>query len=314
MRFPIFKLALCSIALFGSALAKPAQATDLARDTIGQYILHSEILGRDMRLLVWQPDQTAPKNGFPVIYSFDGAESIGLFAELATAFGPLGARYKLSPPVIVGIAEMPGFGSNDQRTYDFTPPAKDYNLPERPNQRPWPKLGGGDIYLRAVIDEIKPFVTANLPVDTTRETLFGHSLGGLMTLHALATDPDAFDGYVAGSPSLWMNTPQRFSEIDALLDNPDFTPTHPIALTIGVGSEEARLGTWEKDTSPESRARRLAWKQNNNMVEYAKDMADLIKGKAGNRIALQFTVFDGEDHLTAKAIAMNRAVKQAMTP
>jgi len=218
------------------------------------------------------------------------------------------------PPVIVGFAEMPGGYTMERRTHDYTPYADHYELSERPNGFEWPELGGGDTYLDAVMNEFKPLINAQYDVNRTRETLFGHSLAGMMTLHALATRPDAFDAYVAVSPSLWFNSPQRFEEMTALLSNPDFAPKDPIPLIMTVGSEESGLSNWDSRLSDEDREQRLIWKKINAMVENTEKMAALITEQGNGKIELDFAVLERENHHTAKPITMSRAIEMAMTP
>lgn len=301
----------------GTALADdPSGTASIMAPTemIYEHVLHSEILGRDMRLLVWKPDQEAPKDGYPVLYSFDGETSITSLAEFAAQAEILGTRYKLSAPMIVAFAEMPGAYSHDQRMFDFTPFAENYVLHERPNMLEWPKLGGGDRYLDAVMTEFKPFIATRYAINTDRETLFGHSLGGMLVLHMLATRPDAFDAYVAVSPSIWFNTPQRFEEIRNLLADPAFTPAQPIYVMMTVGADESDLTTWDMRLPEEARTRRLHWKKINAMVDNTRKMAGLIAKDGAGKIDLDFSVLDRTNHHTAKPITMYRAIEMVMTP
>ncbi|MBX2832080.1 MAG: prolyl oligopeptidase family serine peptidase [Rhodospirillales bacterium] len=331
MALSFARIALCTASLFAGytgfgAFSPTAQSAEpngptsipVSSQSVFEHIVHSDILGRDMQLLVWKPEQAAPESGYPVIYSFDGETSIPIFAEFAAQAARVGARYKLVAPLIVGFAEMPDYWSGpnamDQRTFDFTPPADQYDVPERPNLKPWPKLGGGDAYLQAVIAEFKPMIAEIYAVDQTRETLFGHSLGGMMVLHALATHPDAFDAYVAASPSIWFNKPERMAEMRDFLARSDFSQTAPIPLMLSVGGEEAKLDDWEMLMPPDARERRKAWKHSNDMVNNAREMASMITEKGMSRIDLSFAIFDGEDHHTAKPITINRAIRFAMTP
>jgi predicted alpha/beta superfamily hydrolase len=50
---------------------------------------------------------------------------------------------------------------------------------------------------------MRPSVAAVAPIDLQRQTLWGHSYGGLAVLHALFTRPAEFSDYAAASPSLW---------------------------------------------------------------------------------------------------------------
>jgi predicted alpha/beta superfamily hydrolase len=63
--------------------------------------------------------------------------------------------------------------------------------------------GGNDAFLSFIIDELKPAIAKATQVDPGRQALFGHSLGGLFVLHALFSRSDAFDTFIAGSPSIW---------------------------------------------------------------------------------------------------------------
>ena len=51
-------------------------------------------------------------------------------------------------------------------------------------------------------DELRPFLETRYPLDFTAAVLFGHSLGGLFAANVLASKPDAFAGYIIGSPSV----------------------------------------------------------------------------------------------------------------
>ncbi len=324
MPYFCLRIFVITTAILASTLAPTAQAetqpasttaTEMQpTQTILEHIVYSKILGRDVRLLVWKPKQDAPAGGYPVIYSFDGETSITVFAEFAGQAAMLGKRYGLVPPMIVGFAEIPGGYTMERRTRDYTPYADHYELNERPNGFEWPELGGGDTYLDAVMSEFKPLINAQYDVDQTRETLFGHSLAGMMTLHALATRPDAFDAYVAVSPSLWFNSPQRFDEMTALLSNPDFAPKAPVPLIMTVGSKESGLSNWDSRLSEEDLEQRLIWKKMNAMVENTEKMAALIMEQGKGKIDLDFAVLDRENHHTAKPITMSRAIEMAMTP
>ncbi|MDG4721480.1 MULTISPECIES: alpha/beta hydrolase [Thalassospira] len=316
-RFVFAAASLFGVIHAGTSLAndQPKTPTIMApTEVIYEHVVHSDLLGRDMRLLVWKPDHDAPKDGYPVIYSFDGETSITALAEFAAQAEVLGARYKLGAPMVVAFAEMPGDYSHEQRMYDFTPFAKTYELHERPNMLEWPKLGGGDTYLEAVMTEFKPFIAQTYAIDKDRETLFGHSLGGMLVLHMLATRPDAFDAYVAVSPSLWFNTPQRFDEISTLLADPGFAPARPVPLMMTVGADESDLTKWDMRLPEDMRSRRLEWKKINAMVDNARKMAGVIAKEGAGKIDLDFSVLDRTNHHTAKPITMYRAIEMAMTP
>ncbi|MFC3216924.1 alpha/beta hydrolase-fold protein [Comamonas sp. JC664] len=47
--------------------------------------------------------------------------------------------------------------------------------------------GGADHFLDFIDQQVRPLVEGSLPIDTARQTFFGHSYGGLCVLHALLT-------------------------------------------------------------------------------------------------------------------------------
>jgi hypothetical protein len=93
-----------------------------------------------------------------------------------------------------------------KRTRDLTPTA-------RPDYDPVAAMimggsevvasGGADAFLRFVTNELLPVITEQFPIDPADLTLIGASFGGLFTLHALQSNPAAFQRYLAISPSIW---------------------------------------------------------------------------------------------------------------
>nr|WP_243853814.1 alpha/beta fold hydrolase [Sphingopyxis panaciterrae] len=69
-------------------------------------------------------------------------------------------------------------------------------------------IGGLDDLLQIIEQEVKPLVRGIVPVDADKEVLFGHSLGGMAVVHAAFVNPDAYDVFIASSPSNWWNNRQ----------------------------------------------------------------------------------------------------------
>lgn len=295
-----------------AAFSPPGEASGPAAVAVrnaGQLDIVSSVTGERLRVLVWQPPGAAPPGGFPVLYALDGDETFGMLTDLAAALAPAALRAGLRPAMIVAVGYAPGDGTIERRSRDFTPRAKRHVMPERPNGEPWPKLGGGDDFLATIENDVKPLVGAGFPADESTATLFGHSLGGLMTLHALMTRPGGFARYFASSPSLWVNERKALRDMDAFLTGGTGMAT-PIPLRLTVGSQEETLSPWDLRGDDASLRRR--WVEGNRMVGNARDLAALIEARGGARLDFRFDLLDGFDHGSARAVAARRAIRFAI--
>ena len=87
---------------------------------------------------------------------------------------------------------------NTERGRDMTPPAEtDDEMTSMIGDS-----GGADDFIAFFRDELIPYVDSNYRT-TGYDILVGHSLGGLVAIHALVHHPDVFEAYVPISPRLW---------------------------------------------------------------------------------------------------------------
>lgn len=229
--------------------------------------------GREYRIFVFAPSNPAPSAGYPVIYSLDGNASFGSLAEAMR----LQSRHPrgIEPAVIVGI----GYDSDepivsDQRFYDYTELADPSVMRQRPDGSPWPKTGGSEEFLSFIESELKPEIERRYTIDRGRQTLFGHSLGGIFTLNVLFNRPDAFRSYIAGSPSVWWNDKsllKRWPQLEARLQRGEIEAD----LMIAVGSDEKGM-----------------------MVEDAQRVHEMLSAYQDQGLRLVFEEFDGEGHIS----------------
>ncbi len=274
-----------------------------------EHILSVPATGEKIRILVWQPSGTPPAKGFPVVYVFDGDRHFGLFSDNARALEFRAKRTGRYPPVVVGIGYPAGEFTLERRNYDLTPPAEQFVMPPRPNGLPWPEMGGGDVFLDAVEEVIKPFVQAAYPVNVDREALFGHSFGGMMVLHSLFSRMDSYDMYIATSPSIWFNDKLVLREAQAFMAR-DVDKAH--SLLMMVGGNEQTIGRWE-NVAGEQLEQRKKWLAYNRMVDNARDLAALIRSDEKARINLAFEVIDGEGHGSVVPTATYRGLWYAIS-
>lgn len=267
--------------------------------------IRSSVSGSWFRLLVRVPERAAPPDGFPVIYAFDGDEHFHLWAEHSAA-AETGDEFPTTP-VIVTIGYREGEGTVARRIYDLTPSAQTYSMPDRPNGEPWPALGGGDDLLETIERDIKPLVAARFRVDGGKQYLFGHSLGGLMVLHAFASGRGAFNCYIASSPSIWFNDRKILSDISASLNR---RMPQPAILRLSVGDRE------EEPVHPgvrpdEDLGKRKGWVEHNRMVRNARELADMLSARPRGNLHFQFEQLRGLDHGSTVPVAICQAIRAA---
>jgi Putative esterase len=113
------------------------------------------------------------------------------FLTTVSAAHALASASRMPPAIVIGIV-------NTKRDRDFTPAlAKTTELPPGVDA-----AGGADSFLAFLSREVFPAIDARYRTQPMR-TIIGHSLGGLLAMHALAFRPDLFRGYVTLEPSLW---------------------------------------------------------------------------------------------------------------
>lgn len=160
---------------------------------------------------VWLPPDYAlhPHRRYPVVYMHDGQNLFDpalVFNhfdwDIDGAMTRLIAQGKVRPAIVVGIWNTP------RRFEEY--------MPERavqgelvttgvPQYPPLPRASlQSEAYLRFVVTELKPFIDRHYRTRRGRSdtTMMGSSMGGLISLYALARYPNVF-GSVAGVSTHW---------------------------------------------------------------------------------------------------------------
>lgn len=179
----------------------------------------SEVLGEERSYWVHLPasydDPTYMPQRYPVVYLLDGNEHFHAVTGVVE-FMSAGVNGNRQIPEMIVVAI-----SNTIRTRDLTPPITNADaaaaVPEGF------ETGGGDGFLQFLTDELAVAIDSEFRTLPYR-ALVGHSLGGLLSLHALLSVPGAFHSYIAIDPSLWWDNQalvhraeRRFADADELV-------------------------------------------------------------------------------------------------
>ncbi|MDR6503510.1 putative alpha/beta superfamily hydrolase [Burkholderia ambifaria] len=233
------------------------------------------IAGRTRRLFVALPAERSGSAPHPVLTVLDGNALFPLAAQLVRNLRsrPDGARD--AEAVVIGI------GYPVDGPYDMAARADDYTLAPLPNGRGVV----ADRFLDFIEHDVQPWLARQLPVDPERQTLFGHSYGGLLTLYAMLTRAHLFRRYVAASPSIWWGERALLPYADRFAaQTAPLAPPLRVLVTAG-GLEEG---------APNHDAERMRRQQARKQVSSARDFVARVGGRAGLDAA--FRLIDGEDH------------------
>ncbi len=200
-----------------------------------EFVISSKFHEQKYLIQVYKPKTKEPKNGYDVVYILDGNATFPYASIMAQVIDNMSYRTKKTPPIIVAI----GYASKDlfdikARNYDYTPPYKG-ELKILANRGSSEYLqGGAEKFYNFLQNELKPIIEGNYPINTKKQTLFGHSYGGLFTLYAFLNHSEDFQNFIAASPSIWWNDFNILKE----LKNKKFKIKNPKKLYLSVGEIE----------------------------------------------------------------------------
>ncbi|NTF45840.1 alpha/beta hydrolase [Rhizobium rhizogenes] len=260
------------------------------------------------RILIYRPDKQPPPEGWPILYLTDGNACFATAVDALKVQSSYPNGTNVQEGVIVAIG-YPTDGPYDplRRSWDLSPPPGQVYPPFYPDT-PDVRTGGGAGFLKLIEDELKPWIEQQLPIDRSRQTLFGHSFGGLFTLYALFAKPTAFNRWISASPSIyWENgnilaqEKEFLASLDAPLD---------IELHLSAGEYEGeKLAPFHKGTADEQKRQQGA--KETRTIELAQEMAQRWAALALFTGMVTFEEYAGENHMSLLPVALNRAVQIA---
>ncbi len=198
---------------FGLILFWVAIGRCSGKEDVNRFELESkEVRCRYEIEVVVPSDSPSPGIKYPVVYCMDWF-ILGDYLKSLPKMMELGRLTE--PYILVGITE--GQNSEDwaaMRTRDFTPaqPTDEYSK-KNMFSRALEMTGGAKKFATFLKKELIPIIESKYPGDPGRRCFLGYSLGGLLGVYILKTDPNLFQYYLLGSPSLWFNDYSLASEL-----------------------------------------------------------------------------------------------------
>lgn len=250
-----------------------------------------------------------PPAGYPSFYILDANSAFGTLLDEARR--QQDATYKASV-LVVGIGypgEVPW--SDLRRSLDLTPTVEPGVVPRGPGGRPLPPTGGADQFLDFILSVVRPAIERDFPVDRTRQTLAGHSFGGLFTLHAYLTRNDSFQRYVAMSPSVWFADGFILTEIPQL-ERRIRAGLEPAPLLITAGGCEQTFGECDP-AMPRTPVRQQWLETQTRMLDRARDLQARLNALEKGGVGAEMHVIEGEHHISVIGPSVSRAVRFALS-
>jgi predicted alpha/beta superfamily hydrolase len=235
-----------------------SSAQDVAPPVPQRLDVHSNILKEDRVIWVRTPPGYQQSKGvYPVLYQTDAPGHVN---ETGSTIDFLVDNDRMPELIVVGI-------TNTDRVRDLTPTHADVKNPDGTVDT-YPTSGGADRFLDFIQNELIPEIEKRYRTAPYR-IFAGHSLGGLLAIHALITRPELFNGYIAVSPSLqWddghtLHQAQKFfathSELKRALffslanegstDNPMGRNFEQLQKTLAAGAPKGLI--WESARYPD---------------------------------------------------------------
>lgn len=158
--------------------------------------------------------------------------------------------------------------------------------------RPSVPTGGAAKFLGFIRDELMPVIDAKYPTDPKERCYWGDSLGGLFGTYVLFTQPDTFNRYILGSPSLW------WANEDVMGLGEKYLATHkdlPAKVFLGVGGLE--------EGGP-------AFKMTTNVLRLER----MLRAKSLPGLSLTTRIFPDESHTTVAPMNFIRGLVAVFGP
>lgn len=190
-------------------------------------LLQSSLVNDTYRLYIGLPENyhRHADRTYPVLY-LPYANLLFPLVWFITA--SLSVDWELPRVILVGI------GYNTDKPIELARIRERDLLPTRSPKARHP-TGQADAFLRFIREELQPFINNHYRANPQESTYLGHSHAGLFGLYTLFHQPDTFNRYVIGSPSI------HYDNQVALAYERAYARQHddlPVRMFLSVGARE----------------------------------------------------------------------------
>ena len=252
-------------------------------------------LQRDYQIYVSLPASYA-KSGrsYPVVFVTDAPYAFPVTRAIGIRAGQ-GGRH-IEEFILVGLSYARGDSAEYSRRRDYTPaPSGDPTyVSDMPGREP--KFGESAGYRRFIADEVFPFVAKHYRADMGRKTFIGHSYGSLLGLDMLFNEPEMFDNYVLGSPSLWFGKRVMFEREKA----------------YAAAHKDLKANVWFAVGAFEAVRNGARFNKDDDMVRDLRSFTAALKSHNYPGLNMTSVVVPDEDHLTIAPVVITRGLRWAL--
>lgn len=276
----LLALIICS---FLSALVDAVEPSPYYLENTEVRDIHATSLKRDYQVYVALPDSYQSSNKrYAVLFVADANYSFAIVRNIAQR---LNRHAGMEEVIVVGLSYAKGEDGTYSRRRDYTPtiPRKINSSYQSTTPGQQHAFGEGAEYSKFLSSEVIPLIARHYRANLNRKVFIGHSYGSLLGLQILFTQPQTFNHYILGSPSLWYDAGIMFER------ERGYAASHrdlPASVFFGIGGLE-RLAPGKKRSRAEEKA---------DMVEDLQEFNGLLKSHKYPNLNTRIKIFDEEDH------------------
>lgn len=277
-------LLLCSIIVFGIDTSSAATIPRVTSGSISHIELFTSKFVDARNIDIWLPDNYSTKKRYNVLYMHDGKALFDPFLmfhkqswEMDATVSKLIKEGRIQDTIVVGIWNNEKFRHAEyypQKHLEYLHKSiRNDFITTKLKNRPM-----ADNYLKFIVTEVKPYIDEHFSTYTDRAHTFimGSSMGGMISLYAIAEYPDVFGGAAALSTH-WIGTYENNVELPLatftyLQDHIPAPATHRIYMDHGT-----------KDLD-------------SNYAAHQAYVNEMFRIKGYNENNLMSKVFEGENH------------------